>query len=126
MQVTQVYLSWTSLNVAGIAPIRQLVGAQRNFIKSQQSLPVRFESLLLSTFCNMCTERRPLTHYSLDVAVGVHSDCQRDAAVDHSVGGPTWSHGCVCWRAAAQPGHESTLQCPDVLLSSHNLENINK
>ncbi|CAI8019313.1 Probable beta-glucosidase D [Geodia barretti] len=41
-EVTQVYLSWTSPNVAGIAPIRQLVGAQRNFIKSQQSLPLVF------------------------------------------------------------------------------------
>ena len=59
LQVTQVYLSWTSPNAAGIAPIRQLVGAQRNFIKSQQSLPVRLAPIFVEHFiqtcvCDMC------------------------------------------------------------------------
>jgi beta-glucosidase len=41
-EVTQVYLSWASPIYAGVAPIRQLVGAQRNFVKTQQLIALQF------------------------------------------------------------------------------------
>ena len=47
LQVTQLYMSWSSSNAAGIAPLRQLVGAQRTFIKAQQTEPATVRLYIL-------------------------------------------------------------------------------
>ena len=104
-QVTQVYIKWDDRVSA--APIRQLVGTKRSFIKQATDNVEK-----VCTYLSVPSLTHLLISVSLSLA-SVHHHSRTNASVDNEVGNSFWKNVCICRRTTAWSDKGSTIKYPE-------------
>ena len=92
-QVTQVYIKWD--DSVSAAPIRQLVGTKRSFIKQTTDNVKK-----VCTYLSVSSLTHLLISVSLSLA-SVHHHSRTNASLDNEVGNSFWRNVCICRRTTA-------------------------